>query len=46
MVQLLINKGADPKIKEDLYNSDAEGAANYFGQVAVRDYLSSLRPAP
>ena len=46
MVQLLINKGADPKIKEDLYGSDAESAANYFGQLAVRDYLSSLRPAP
>jgi ankyrin repeat protein len=43
MVQLLINRGADPKIKDDLYNGDAEGAANYFGQMAVRDYLRSLR---
>ena len=43
MVRLLINRGADPTIKDDLYNGDAEGAANYFGQVAVRDYLRSLR---
>ena len=43
MVRLLINRGADPKITDDLYNGDAEGAANYFGQVAVRDYLRSLR---
>jgi ankyrin repeat protein len=43
MVRLLIQKGADPKIKDDLYHGDAEGAANYFGQVAVRDYLRSLR---
>jgi ankyrin repeat protein len=42
MVQLLIQKGADPKIKEDLYHGDAEAAANYFGQTAVRDYLRSL----
>ena len=42
MVQLLIQRGADPKIKEDLYDSNAEGAANYFGQIAVRDYLRSL----
>jgi ankyrin repeat protein len=42
MVQLLIQRGADPKIKDDLYHSDAEGAANYFGQVPVRDYLHSL----
>ena len=42
MVQLLVEKGADPKITDDLYQSDAEGAANHFGQVAVRDYLRSL----
>jgi ankyrin repeat protein len=42
MVQLLIKRGADPKIKDDLYHGDAEGAANYFGQIAVRDYLRSL----
>ncbi len=42
MVQLLLQKGADPKIKDDLYHGDAEGAANHFGQTAVRDYLRSL----
>lgn len=43
MVRFLIQKGADPNIKDDLYHGDAEGAANYFGQIAVRDYLRSLR---
>lgn len=42
MVQLLIRKGADPTITDDLYHGDAEGAAGYFGQIAVRDYLHSL----
>ena len=39
MVQLLMERGADPAIRDDLYHSDAEGAADYFGQIAVRDYL-------
>jgi ankyrin repeat protein len=43
MVKLLIERGADPTIKDDLYHGNAEGAANFFGQVAVRDYLRSLR---
>ena len=43
MVQLLIERGADPAIRDDLHNGDAEGAANFFGQIAVRDYLRSLR---
>ena len=42
MVQLLIERGADPSIRDDLYHGDAEGAANYFGQIAVRDYLRTL----
>ena len=42
IVQLLIQRGADPKIKDDLYHGDAEGAASYFGRIAVRDYLRSL----
>ena len=42
MVKLLIQRGADPKVKDDLYGGDAEGAADYFGQIAVRDYLRSL----
>ena len=43
MVQLLMERGADPAIRDDLYNGDAEGAADFFGQTAVRDYLRSLR---
>ena len=43
MAQLLIERGADPTIQDDLYHGNAEGAANYFGQIAVRDYLRSLR---
>ena len=43
MVRLLIERRADPSIKDDLYGGDAEGAANFFGQLAVRDYLRSLR---
>ena len=43
MVQMLVKRGADPKIEDDLYHGDAEGAANYFGQIAVRNYLRSLK---
>jgi hypothetical protein len=43
MVKLLVERGADPSVREDLYQSDAEGAANFFGQTAVRDYLHTLR---
>ena len=43
MVRLLLERGADLSIKDDLYHGDAEGAANFFGQIAVRDYLHSLR---
>jgi len=42
MVRLLIERGADRKIEDDLYHGNAEGAANHFGQIAVRDYLRSL----
>jgi ankyrin repeat protein len=42
MVKFLIEKGADSKIKDDLYHADAEGAANYFGKTEVRDYLRSV----
>ena len=42
MVQLLVQKGADPKIEDDLYHAGAEGMANHFGHPAVRDYLRSL----
>ncbi|MEP7354367.1 MAG: ankyrin repeat domain-containing protein [Acidobacteriota bacterium] len=41
-VQLLVERGADQSIREDLYSADAAGAAEYFGQIAVRDYLRSV----
>ena len=42
VVKLLIARGADPSIKDDLYQSTAEGGATYFCQNEVRDYLRSL----
>jgi ankyrin repeat protein len=42
MVKLLVERGADRSIKDDLYHSTAEGGAQYFGQTEVRDYLRSL----
>ncbi len=46
MVQLLIERGADPSITDDLHHGNAEGHANFFGQIAVRDYLRSLGETP
>ena len=42
MVKLLIARGADPSVQDDLYHSTPEGGANYFGQLEVRDYLRAL----
>jgi ankyrin repeat protein len=42
MVKLLVERGADRSIRDDLYHSTAEGGAQYFGQIEVRDYLRSL----
>ena len=42
MVKLLVGRGADRSIKDELYHSTAEGGAEYFGKVDVRDYLRSL----
>lgn len=42
MVKLLVGRGADLSIQDDLYNATPEGAAAYFGQSDVRDYLHSL----
>jgi ankyrin repeat protein len=42
IVKLLVERGADPSIQDDLYHSTPEGGAQYFGQVEVRDYLRSL----
>ena len=44
MVRFLIERGADPALKDDLFDSDAAGAARYFGQQEVCDYLRSLGP--
>jgi ankyrin repeat protein len=42
VVKLLVTRGADRSIKDDLYQSTAQGGADYFGQNEVRDYLRSL----
>ena len=41
MVKLLVGRGADRSIQDDLYHGTAEGAADYFGQTEVRDFLHS-----
>jgi ankyrin repeat protein len=42
VVKLLVERGADRSIKDDLYQSTAAGGAAHFGQKEVRDYLCSL----
>ena len=42
MVKFLVERGADRSLKDDLYHGTAEGGADYFGQVEVRDFLRSL----
>jgi ankyrin repeat protein len=42
MVTLLVERGADRMVKDDLYRATPEGGAQYFGQVEVQDYLRSL----
>ena len=42
MVKLLVERGADRSLKDDLYQATSESGATYFGQVEVRDYLRSL----
>jgi ankyrin repeat protein len=39
MVKLLVERGADLTIKDDLYHATAERGAEYFGQVEVREFL-------
>ena len=39
MVKLLVERGADRSIKDDLYQATAEGGAAYFGQAEVREFL-------
>ena len=43
MVELLIQKGANPGIRDDLYHADAESHAKYFGQTMVLEYLRSTK---
>jgi hypothetical protein len=43
MVKLLVERGADLALRDDLHGGDAIGAAKFFGQQAAVDYLSSLR---
>ena len=42
MVKLLVKRGADLSIKDDLYNATPVGSAEYFGQTEVRDYFRSI----
>jgi ankyrin repeat protein len=42
VVKLLVERGADRSIEDDLYQSTPESAAGYFGRNEVRDYLRSL----
>jgi ankyrin repeat protein len=42
MVKLLLGRGADPSIKDDLHGGDAAGHASFFGQAEIRDYLHSI----
>jgi ankyrin repeat protein len=42
MVKLLVERGADRSIKDDLYQATPESGARYFGQTEVQDYLHSL----
>ncbi len=44
MVKLLVERGADRSIKDELYQATAERSADFFGHVKVRDYLRSLAP--
>lgn len=46
VVRLLVERGADRAIEEDLYRSTAVAAANHFGQTEVRDYLMNALEPP
>jgi len=41
MVRLLVERGADLSIREELYHATPVDAAGHFGQHEVRDYLRS-----
>jgi ankyrin repeat protein len=42
VVRLLVERGADRSIQDDLYHATPESGAAYFGQSEVRDFLQSL----
>ena len=42
VVRLLVERGVDRGIKDDLYHATAAGGAGYFGKHDVRDYLNSF----
>ena len=42
MVQMLVRRGADREMTDDLHGGNAVGWASHSGQVEVRDYLLSL----
>lgn len=39
VVKMLVERGANRSIRDDLYQATAEDGAGHFGQTAVRDYL-------
>jgi ankyrin repeat protein len=41
VVRLLVKRGADRTIKDDLYRATAEGAAKHFGKSEVWEYLQA-----
>jgi ankyrin repeat protein len=45
VVRLLVKRGADRTIKDDLYRATAEGAAKHFGQSEVWEYLQAAGTA-
>jgi hypothetical protein len=45
MVTLLVGRGADFTIQEDLYHGTPAGWAEYAGSDAIWDYLRSLQAA-
>ena len=42
MAKLLVSHGADPSIRDDLRRVSPIDTANFFGQLAIRDFLRSL----
>ena len=41
MAKLLVERGADLTLRDDLYHGTPEGAAEFFGQAEVGEYLKS-----